>query len=68
MSLCRIVGVDTVEFLGLPDGLLEYGVALRREIAAVIRKHQPEIVITNNFRDTWDGEYALNLGWGATEE
>ncbi|MFG3303375.1 PIG-L deacetylase family protein [Micromonospora chersina] len=55
-----VVGVDTVEFLGLPDGLLEYGVALRREIAAVVRRHRPDIVLTNNFRDTWDGAYALN--------
>ena len=51
----RIVGVDAVEFLGLPDGVLEYGVALRRAICAVVRKHRPEIVITNNFRDTWGG-------------
>ena len=55
-----LVGVPTVEFLGLPDGLLEYGVPLRREIAAVVRRHRPEIVLTNNFRDTWDGAYALN--------
>ena len=55
----RIVGVDTVEFLGLPDGVLEYGVGLRRAICAVVRKHRPEIVITNNFRDTWGG-VALN--------
>jgi len=55
----RIVGVDTVEFLGLPDGVLEYGVGLRRAICAVVRKHRPEIVITNNFRDTWGGQ-ALN--------
>ncbi len=55
----RIVGVDTVEFLGLPDGVLEYGVELRRAICAVVRKHRPEIVITNNFRDTWGGQ-ALN--------
>ncbi|RZU75206.1 LmbE family N-acetylglucosaminyl deacetylase [Micromonospora kangleipakensis] len=55
-----LVGVPTVEFLGLPDGLLEYGVALRREIAAVVRRHRPDVVITNNFRDTWDGAYALN--------
>src|SRR5687768_120720 len=40
----RIVGVDEVEFLGLPDGILEYGVELRRAIAAVVRKHRPEIV------------------------
>ena len=29
-----VVGVDTVEFLGFPDGVVEYGVELRRAIAA----------------------------------
>ncbi|MEP6665090.1 MAG: PIG-L deacetylase family protein [Nocardioidaceae bacterium] len=57
---CRVVGVSEVEFLGLPDGVLEYGVGLRREIAAAIRRHRPEIVITNNFHDTWDGAIMLN--------
>ena len=28
-----VVGVEVVDFLGLPDGILEYGVPLRREIA-----------------------------------
>ncbi|HEY9336856.1 PIG-L deacetylase family protein [Kribbella sp. NPDC050459] len=56
----RIVGVSVVEFLGQPDGTIEYGVALRRLITAAIRRHQPDIVITNNFRDTWDGDVALN--------
>jgi LmbE family N-acetylglucosaminyl deacetylase len=51
----KIVGVDVVEFLGLPDGILEYGVALRRVICGVVRQHRPEIVITNNFRETWGG-------------
>lgn len=55
----RIVGVDVVEFLEQPDGVLEYGVALRRAITAVVRKHRPEVVITNNFRDSWGGQ-ALN--------
>jgi LmbE family N-acetylglucosaminyl deacetylase len=55
----RIVGVDEVEFLGLPDGVVEYGVPLRRTLAAVIRRHQPEIVLTGNFRDTF-GPGALN--------
>jgi LmbE family N-acetylglucosaminyl deacetylase len=55
----RIVGVDTVEFLGLPDGIVEYGVPLRRTLAEVIRRHQPEIVMTGNFRDSW-GPGALN--------
>ncbi|HQV56418.1 MAG TPA: PIG-L family deacetylase [Ilumatobacteraceae bacterium] len=52
----RIVGVDQVDFLHLPDGTLEYDVALRRAIAGVVRQHRPDIVITNNFRDTWGGQ------------
>ncbi|EWM63943.1 N-acetylglucosaminylphosphatidylinositol deacetylase [Micromonospora sp. M42] len=55
-----VVGVSVVEFLGLPDGLLEYGVPLRRAIAAVVRRYRPDVVLTNNFRETWDGAYALN--------
>lgn len=51
-----IVGVDTVEFLRFPDGVLEYGLPLRRAIAREIRIRRPEIVITNNLRDTWDAE------------
>jgi LmbE family N-acetylglucosaminyl deacetylase len=54
----RIVGVEAeVEFLGLPDGILEYGLPLRRAIAGVVRKHRPEIVITNNFRESWGGSF-----------
>ena len=51
----QIVGVDAVDFLHLPDGVLEYGVPLREAITAVVRRHRPDIVITNNFRDTWGG-------------
>lgn len=51
----EIVGVDVVDFLRRPDGVLEYGVDLRRELAGVVRRHRPEIVITGNFRDTWGG-------------
>lgn len=57
---CRVVGVHQVEFLHLPDGVLEYGVALRRRIAEVVRRHRPDVVITNNFRETWDGATNLN--------
>jgi LmbE family N-acetylglucosaminyl deacetylase len=55
----RIVGVDKVDFLRLKDGVLEYGVALRRAITEEIRIHRPEIVITNNFQDSW-GNGMLN--------
>ncbi|MGX7674212.1 PIG-L deacetylase family protein [Plantactinospora sp. DSM 117369] len=57
-----IVGVSQVDFLGLPDGVLEYGVALRRDLSRVIRRYRPEVVITNNFRDSWDeAGNALNM-------
>jgi LmbE family N-acetylglucosaminyl deacetylase len=48
-----VVGVDAVEFLGHPDGVLEYGLPLRRDIARAVRQHRPDVVITNNFEDTW---------------
>ncbi|MFE6229015.1 MULTISPECIES: PIG-L deacetylase family protein [unclassified Streptomyces] len=48
-----VVGVDTVEFLDHRDGVIEYGTALRRDIAAAIRRHRPELVLTLNHRDTW---------------
>ena len=48
-----IVGVDHVEFLGLPDGEITEGIELRRSIAGAIRRLQPDIVITMNFELTW---------------
>ncbi|CAL9407362.1 MULTISPECIES: PIG-L deacetylase family protein [Streptomyces] len=47
------VGVSEVEFLGHRDGVLEEGPALRRDIAAAIRRHRPELVVTINHRETW---------------
>ncbi|GGP15832.1 PIG-L family deacetylase [Nonomuraea glycinis] len=50
-----VVGVTSVEFLDHADGVIEYGTALRRDLTAAIRRHRPELVITLNFDDTWDG-------------
>jgi LmbE family N-acetylglucosaminyl deacetylase len=50
-----IVGVDAVEFLGHRDGMIEYGLGLRRDISAAIRRHRPEIVVTINHHSTWGG-------------
>jgi LmbE family N-acetylglucosaminyl deacetylase len=55
VASAEVVGVPDVIFLGLADGILEYGVPLRREIAHVVRRYRPEIVITGNFQDTWGG-------------
>src|SRR5947209_6580077 len=43
-----VVGVETVEFLGYPDGVIEYGLPLRRDIARAIRRHRPEVLISIN--------------------
>ena len=37
---------DTVEFLGHPDGVIEYGLPLRRDISRAIRRYRPDIVLT----------------------
>lgn len=49
------VGVKTVEFLDHRDGVIESGPALRRDIAAAIRRHRPELLITLNHHETWGG-------------
>src|SRR3954452_1366393 len=49
----REVGVEVVEFLGHRDGVLEYGLPLRRDIARAVRRHRPDVVITNYFGDAW---------------
>lgn len=48
-----VVGVDVVEFLDHRDGLVEASVGLRRDLAAAIRRHQPEVIISINHRDRW---------------
>ncbi|HEY7225908.1 MAG TPA: PIG-L deacetylase family protein [Micromonosporaceae bacterium] len=45
----REVGVDVVEFLDYRDGVVEYGLALRRDIARAIRRHRPEVVVSGAF-------------------
>jgi LmbE family N-acetylglucosaminyl deacetylase len=52
---CAVVGVTDVEFLGWPDGTIVEGLELRSELAAVIRRHRPEVVVSINFRESWGG-------------
>ena len=55
-----LVGVETVEFLDYRDGVIEYGLPLRRDIARAIRRHRPHVLITLNFQLTWGGP-VLNM-------
>ena len=56
----REVGVKIVEFLDHKDGVVEYGLPLRRDIARAIRRHRPEVLLTINYRLTW-GAPLLNM-------
>lgn len=47
------VGVSELEFLEHRDGTIEYGPILRRDVAAAIRRHRPDLVVTMNFHETW---------------
>lgn len=49
------VGVAVVEFLDHADGLVEYGLRLRRDVAAAVRRHRPDMVLTLNHHDTFGG-------------
>lgn len=51
-----VVGVERVEFLeGHADGLIEYGLQLRRDLALAFRRHRPELVMSINFRESFGG-------------
>ncbi len=50
-----VVGVDDVEFLDHRDGVIEYGLPLRRDFALAIRRHRPELVVTLNHHPEWGG-------------
>ena len=54
------VGVDTVEFLGHRDGVIEANLELRRDLARAIRRHQPDILILMNYAERW-GFGAMNM-------
>ncbi|HIF13149.1 MAG TPA: PIG-L family deacetylase [Dehalococcoidia bacterium] len=44
------VGVTVVDFLDYTDGVIEYGMDLRRDITRAFRKYKPDIVISGNHR------------------
>jgi LmbE family N-acetylglucosaminyl deacetylase len=49
-AAAKILGVSKVIFLRIPDGELEVSLPLRKEIARLIRLHEPSIILTH---DPW---------------
>ena len=56
VAICEQVGVVELTMLDHPDGMLVYGLDLRRDIARAIREFKPDAVLTGN----WD----LVTPWG----
>ncbi len=52
LAAARVLGCEDVTFLGYPDGRVEPSLALRWDIARVIRRTKPDVVLTMdpNFR------------------
>ena len=55
INSARVVGVDSVEFLDYKDGVIEYGLPLRRDISRAIRKFKPDVLISGNFEMFFPG-------------
>jgi LmbE family N-acetylglucosaminyl deacetylase len=55
-----VVGVSEVLFLGHADGLIEYGLPLRRDLARAFRQLQPQVVLTMSFDLTWGEDGPVN--------
>ena len=53
----QAVGVEHVDFRDHPDGMLEYGLDLRRDVARAIRSVRPDVVLTG----TWEVEFVAGL-------
>ena len=54
----KVVGVEDVAFLGYPDGVVEYGSAVRRDLAREIRRYRPDLLLIA----TYDLTYRLSPG------
>lgn len=52
---CAAVGVDVLEYLDHPDGLVVEGLALRRDLTTAIRRHRPDVIVSINHHDSWGG-------------
>ena len=59
-AACDIVGAADVEFLHYEDGMLEPTLALRRDIARVIRKHRPQVAICPDPTHYYGGRGYIN--------
>lgn len=54
-AACDAVGASDLEYLDHPDGTIHDTMQLRRDIAAAVRRHRPDVVLTTTPRDFFPG-------------
>jgi LmbE family N-acetylglucosaminyl deacetylase len=57
---CQVLGVAEVVFLGYEDGTLEPTIALRRDLARLIRRYRPDAVVCGDPTRRYYGSTYLN--------
>lgn len=67
-AAAKEVDVTSLTFLHWPDGRVETTMALRREIARVIRSHRPDLVITQSPERNYERIFASHPDHMATGE
>lgn len=55
-----VLGVRNFEFMGYPDGYLQASLDLRRDIARLIRKYRPEVVMCFDPTNRFFGDFYVN--------
>jgi len=56
----QVLGIQTSIFLRYPDGELEPTLALRKELARLIRQHKPDVVVTGDPQGVFYGSGYIN--------
>lgn len=67
-TAAKVLGVNTLHFLGFPDGAVVADLNLRREISAIIRIERPDRVLTQSAERRYDRIYASHPDHLATGE
>ena len=60
LDACNVLGVETLEFLHYEDGMVEPTLALRKDIARVIRKFRPQVAICQDPSRFYSGRGYIN--------
>ena len=55
-AACDVLGVTDCVFLGIPDGLVEVTLDLRRSLTREVRRYRPDVLVTPDPTRFWDEE------------